>query len=157
MGAEQLKRWFGLAGWVALSLMAGVIGSQFEPGAWYAQLDKPSWNPPSSVFGPVWTVLYVLMGVAAWLVWDGRGSAARGALALFVVQLIFNATWSWLFFGLQSPGLALMGIAVLWVLIVLTTVVFWRVKTLAGALLLPYLAWVTFATALNYEIWRLNG
>ena len=157
MGTEQLNRWIGLALWLALPLMAGLIGSQFEPGAWYAALDKPSWNPPSSVFGPVWTTLYVVMGVAAWLVWDRRRSAARGALVLFVVQLIFNAAWSWLFFGLQSPGLALMGILVLWVLIAMTTLVFWRVRALAGALLLPYLAWVTFATALNYEIWRLNG
>jgi translocator protein len=157
MGAEQLKRWLGLVVWVMLSLAAGAFGSRFEPGAWYAALEKPAWTPPSSVFGPVWTVLYVLMGVAAWLVWERRGDAARGALTLFVVQLLFNAAWSWLFFGLQSPGMALMGIIVLWVLIAATALVFWRARAVAGTLLLPYLAWVTFATALNFEIWRLNG
>lgn len=157
MGAEQLKRWLGLVLWVMLSLSAGAFGSRFEPGAWYAALEKPPWNPPSSVFGPVWTVLYVLMGVAAWLVWERHGDAARGALTLFVVQLLFNAAWSWLFFGLQSPGLALMDIIVLWVLIAATALVFWRARAIAGMLLLPYLAWVTFATALNFEMWRLNG
>jgi benzodiazapine receptor len=152
-----VNRWIGLVIWIALPLLAGAIGSQFMPGPWYDALEKPSWNPPSWVFGPVWTTLYVLMGVAAWLVWDRHRGAARGALALFVVQLAVNAAWSWLFFGLESPGLALIDIIVMWVLIVATIVAFRRLHTLAAMLLLPYLAWVSFATALNFAIWRLNS
>jgi translocator protein len=152
-----MNRWIGLVVWIGLPLLAGAAGSQFQPGEWYAGLQKPTWNPPSWVFGPVWTTLYVLMGVAAWLVWDRHRGAARIALTLFVVQLIANATWSWLFFGLQSPFLALIDIVILWLLIVATTIAFWRLRPIAGALLIPYLAWVTFATALNFQIWRLNS
>ena len=152
-----MNRWIGLAVWIGLPLLAGVVGSQFQPGEWYAGLEKPSWNPPSWVFGPVWTTLYVLMGVASWLVWDRHRGAAQAALTLFVVQLIANALWSWLFFGIQSPFLAFIDIVVLWLLIVATTIAFWRLRPIAGALLLPYLAWVTFATALNFAIWRLNS
>jgi translocator protein len=97
------------------------------------------------------------MGVAAWLVWERYGAAARLALGLFVVQLVFNAAWSWLFFGLQSPGLAFAEIVVLWLLILATTVLFWRAQTAAGVLMLPYVAWVSFAMVLNYTIWRLNA
>jgi translocator protein len=150
-------RWFGLLLWLLLPLLAGAFGSQFQPGAWYAALDKPSWNPPSWVFGPVWTVLYIMMGVAAWLVWDRYRSAARAALAVFVVQVVFNGLWSYLFFGLQSPALAFAGIVILWSLIVTTLVLFWRARTVAGVLLLPYLAWVSFAAVLNFAIWQLNA
>jgi translocator protein len=150
-------RWIGLALWLLLPLLAGAFGSQFQPGAWYAALDKPSWNPPSWVFGPVWTVLYIMMGVAAWLVWDRYRSAARTALAVFVVQVVFNGLWSYLFFGLQSPALAFAGIVILWSLIVTTLVLFWRARTVAGVLLLPYLAWVSFAAVLNFTIWQLNA
>jgi translocator protein len=150
-------RWFGLLLWMVLPLLAGAFGSQFQPGAWYAALEKPSWNPPSWVFGPVWTGLYLLMGLAAWLVWDRYRSAARTALAVFVLQIVFNGLWSYLFFGLQSPALAFAGIVVLWVLIVATLVLFWRARTVAGVLLLPYLAWVSFAAALNFSIWQLNS
>jgi translocator protein len=149
-------RWVGLAVWVVLPLLAGAFGSMFQPGEWYASLEKPSWNPPSWVFGPVWTTLYILMGVAAWLVWDRYRGAATLALAVFVVQLIFNALWSYLFFGLQSPALAFAGIVILWVLIVATIVLFWRARTVAGVLLLPYLAWVSFAAVLNFTLWQLN-
>jgi translocator protein len=150
-------RWFGLLLWLLLPLLAGAFGSQFQPGAWYAALDKPSWNPPSWVFGPVWTVLYIMMGVAAWLVWDRYRGAARTALAVFVVQVVFNGLWSYLFFGLQSPALAFAGIVILWSLIVTTLVLFWRARTVAGVLLLPYLAWVSFAAVLNFTIWQLNA
>lgn len=152
-----MRRWTGLAVWIVLPLLAGAFGSQFQPGPWYAQLDKPAWNPPGWVFGPVWTTLYVLMGIAAWLVWDRHGAAARGALTVFVVQLVFNAAWSWLFFGLQRPGLAFAGIVILWALIVWTVVLFWKARRTAGLLLLPYLAWVTFAAVLNFTIWRMNA
>jgi translocator protein len=152
-----MMRWLGLAFWLALPLLAGAFGSQFQPGAWYAALEKPPWNPPSWVFGPVWTVLYILMGVAAWLVWDRYRGAAKVALGVFVVQVIFNALWSYFFFGAQAPGLAFGWIVLLWLLIVATLVLFWRARTVAGVLLLPYLAWVSFATVLNFALWQLNA
>jgi translocator protein len=152
-----MNRWVALGLWIVLPLLlGGGIGSLFQPGAWYDGLNKPEWNPPSWVFGPVWTALYVMMGVAAWLVWDRYRDEAKGALTLFVVQLVFNAGWSAIFFGLQSPGLAFLEILVLWLLIAATIVVFWRHRPLAGALLLPYIGWVSFAAVLNFTIWRLN-
>jgi tryptophan-rich sensory protein len=147
----------GLVGWIAVSFGAAAVGGLFGPGEWYATLNKPSWNPPSWIFGPVWTLLYAMMGIAAWLVWKERGW--RGAalpLSLFLLQLILNAAWSWLFFGLHRPGLALADIAALWISILATLIAFWRVRPAAGALLIPYLAWVTFATVLNAELWRRN-
>jgi translocator protein len=153
-----MSRWVGLGVWIALPLlMGGGIGSLFQPGAWYDGLAKPSWNPPNWLFGPVWTTLYILMGLAAWLVWERHRGDARVALALFVVQLAFNAAWSAIFFGLQAPGLAFAEILVLWALIVATTVTFWRHRVAAGALMLPYVAWVGFAAVLNFTIWRLNS
>ena len=118
---------------------------------------RPEWAPPSSVFGPVWTVLYALMGIAAWLVWRERHTpGSRRALLLFGAQLVLNTLWSWLFFAWHQGGLAFLDIVVLWLLIVLTIVDFWRIRPLAGALLLPYLAWVTYAAGLNLAVWRLN-
>lgn len=124
---------------------------------WYAGLAKPAWTPPGWIFGPVWTALYAAMAVAAWLVWRQKGLAgARWPMALFAVQLGLNAAWSWLFFGLQSPGLGLVDIVLLWIGIAATMAAFWRRSAAAGLLLAPYLAWVTFAAALNHAIWRLN-
>lgn len=144
--------------WVFGSLAAGWIGSQFMPGVWYASLLKPAWTPPGAVFAPVWTFLYVLMGVAAWLVWKKAGfSEAPGALTLFIVQLTLNALWSYLFFGVQQPMWAFFEIIVLWVIILLTMVCFWRVRPLAGILFIPYVCWVGFASALNLQLWRLNA
>ncbi|MGN2246865.1 TspO/MBR family protein [Frateuria sp. GZRR35] len=151
--------WLGLAGWWLLSFAAAAIGAlaSIQAAAFYGQLAQPSWAPPASVFGPVWTVLYALMGVAAWLVWREAGQPGRrGALVLFVVQLALNALWSWLFFAWHLGGWAFADIVVLWLLLVATVAAFWRVRTIAGALLLPYLAWVSFATALNWAVWRLN-
>lgn len=142
------------------------FGAQFTPGEWYAGLEKPPWNPPAWVFGPVWTVLYAMMAVAGWLVWrspeppagarGGWPAGRRAALGAFAVQLALNGAWSWLFFGLHRPALAFAEIVALWLAILVTTILFWRVRATAGALLLPYLAWVTFAAALNLELWRLN-
>ena len=147
----------GLVLWLVVSLAAGWVGSRFMPGEWYASLTKPAWTPPSAVFGPVWTALYVLMGVAAWLVWRKAGfSGAPTALGLFVAQLALNSLWSYLFFGLHRPGAAFVEIVVLWLVILATAVGFWRVRPAAGALLIPYLAWVAFASGLNYQLWRLN-
>jgi tryptophan-rich sensory protein len=147
----------GLLGWLAASLAAGWIGSRHLPGAWYASLEKPSWTPPGAVFGPVWGVLYVLMGLCAWLVWRrARFRGAPLALGLFGVQLALNALWSYLFFGLHRPDLALLDIAALWLAILAVTLLFWRRHRGAGALMLPYLAWTGFAWCLNLAIWRLN-
>jgi len=149
----------GLIVWVLLCFAVAAFGAMFSPGStWYAQLQKPSWNPPGWVFGPVWTMLYTMMGVAAWLVWKPEGFAgARLALTLFLVHLIFNGAWSWLFFGLHRADLAFYEITVLWLLIIVTLLAFWNKNTTAGALLIPYLAWVSFASILNFTIWRLNS
>lgn len=148
----------GLAGWLLLSFAAAAIGSRFMPGAWYASLAKPAWNPPAAVFAPVWTALYTMMGVAAWLVWRRAGFAgASVALGLFVFQLALNALWSYLFFGAHRPDLAFYEIVVLWLAILGVMLLFWRVDWRAGALLAPYLLWVGFASFLNFTLWRLNG
>ncbi len=142
--------------WLVVCFGAALLGLRFPPGAWYAGLRKPSWNPPNWIFGPVWTLLYILMAVAAWLVWENGGAANTGALALFLVQLILNAVWTWLFFGLHRPGLAAAEIVLLWLAILATTLGFWTVQPLAGLLLVPYLLWVSFAAILNFTVWRLN-
>jgi translocator protein len=124
---------------------------------WYASLNKPAWTPPDAVFGPVWMMLYFLMALAAWLVWRCRARASvRGPLALFGVQLGLNAAWSWLFFGLHSPGGGMIDIVLLLAAIVATLAAFWRRSRVAGILLVPYLAWVAFAGILNFAIWRMN-
>jgi benzodiazapine receptor len=146
-----------LAGWLVLSFSAAAIGGFFTPGAWHATLKKPSWNPPKWIFGPVWTALYTTMAIAAWLVWKRGGFAGqRVARSLFVAQLLFNALWSPLFFGLRHPALAFADIVLLWLALLGTVAAFWSARSIAGALLLPYLAWVTFASVLNFAIWRLN-
>lgn len=143
----------GLAFWLAVTFLAAWIGSRFTPGAWYTELSKPAWTPPSWLFGPVWTALYIMMAVAVWLVWLDRGLAQPLALQLFGAQLVLNAAWSWLFFGRQAIGAAAIEIIVLEVLIIATAVVFWRIRPLAGALMIPYALWVAFASALNWAIW----
>jgi tryptophan-rich sensory protein len=154
-----------LAGWLALAFAAGAVGAvaSRDSREFYSALDLPSWAPPGSVFGPVWSALYLLMGVAAWLVWRERpgagsdaGAARRRGLRLFVAQLVLNALWTWLFFGWRLGGWAFAEIVVLWVLIALTMREFGRVRALAAWLLAPYLAWVTFAAALTWSVWRAN-
>jgi benzodiazapine receptor len=157
--ASPRNPWWGLAGWLVVTFIAAAAGSLASTQApdFYAQLVRPSWSPPAWLFGPVWSVLYTLMAVAAWLVWRVGGFAyARTALTLYLVQLVFNALWTWLFFGLQRGGLAFADIVLNGLLIVATLVAFWRIRPLAGALLVPYLLWVTFAAALNYAVWQLN-
>lgn len=137
---------------------AAATGALVEVGGWYAALNKPSWNPPSWVFGPVWSLLYILMALAAWRVWLRGGFAAqRRALALYFVQLVLNAAWTPIFFGARSPGWALLEIILLWLAIAACVAAFRRVDRIAWALLLPYLAWVSFAAFLNFTLWRLNG
>ncbi len=149
----------GLVGWLVVSFAASAVGAvaSIQAKSFYSQLVQPSWAPPPGIFGPVWTVLYTLMGIAAWLVWRSGGFGAnRQALTLFLLQLAFNALWSWLFFTWNLGVLALADIVVLWILLVATLVSFWRVRPLAGALLIPYLLWVSFASVLNFSLWQLN-
>jgi translocator protein len=147
----------GLLLWLSLSFVAGWFGAQFEPGTWYAELRKPEWTPPPFVFGPVWTVLYILMAVAAWLVWRRSGfSGASLALSLYLLQLVLNGIWSFLFFGLNRPGLAALELSVLLLVLMATILTFHAHSRMAALLLIPYLLWAGFALLLNISIWRLN-
>ena len=141
-------------------LVGGLSGFATARGVqeWYPSLTKPPFNPPSWVFGPVWTLLYIMMGVAAYVVWQKGwdNEAVRVALFLFLIQLALNGLWSILFFGMRAPGLAFAEIIVLWTAIAATIVYFWRVSPIAGILLLPYEAWVSFAAVLNGSLWILN-
>lgn len=160
MGPNSMtKLLLGLLGWIAVSFAAAAMGGlgSSDAGAFYQQLQRPEWAPPSWVFAPVWSLLYFIMGVSAWLVWrEGGFGEARIPLALFLMQLAANALWTWLFFAWRLGALAFGEILLLWVLVLLTLVSFWRVRPMAGVLLLPYLIWVTFASALTYAIWQGN-
>ena len=146
-----------LAGWLLLTFSASAMAVFVSTGGWYAGLAKPAWNPPGWIFGPVWTVLYAMMAVAAWRVWlYGGWKRQKKALGLFVIQWALNALWTPLFFGLQQPGWALAEILVLLATILATIRAFWRVDRPAGILLLPYAAWVAFASLLNGAIWWIN-
>ena len=158
---NQTTRWIGLVVSILICFAAAGIGSLATtpqiPG-WYANLAKPTWTPPGWIFGPVWTLLYLMMAVAAWLVWRKAGFAsAKLPLALFGIQLALNSLWSVLFFGLQNPGAAAVEIILLWAAILATMITFWRRSRVAGGLLTPYLAWVSFAAVLNVAIWRMNA
>ncbi len=156
-GVSPAGQIIALLVWVGLCFFTGWVGSRFMPGAWYLQLQKPTWTPPGYLFGPVWSFLYLTMGVAAWLVWKRSGFAgARIALILFIAQLALNGMWSWIFFGMQRPGLAFAEILILWGMILITLLTFWRSSATAGVLFIPYLAWVSFAAVLNCTIWQLN-
>ena len=152
--------WLGLVVFLALCLEAAGLGAiaTTPEDVWYQTLEKPSWNPPGWVFGPVWTTLYVLMAVAAWLVWKSEGlKSSAMPLTLFGFQLLLNVAWSWIFFRLHQPGWAFAEILVLWFAILATTVAFFRRSRLAGGLMVPYLAWVSFASVLNFAIWQMNA
>lgn len=149
--------WIKLLLWLALCLGAGMLGGFFTADAvrqWYPTLLKPAWNPPAWLFGPVWTTLYVMMAVAAYRI--GQRARRGLPLALFLLQLAFNAAWSPVFFGAHRIGAALVVLAALWLTLAATTFVFFRRDKFAGALLVPYLAWCSFAGALNFTLWRLN-
>lgn len=159
--SDRRNPFVGLVVFFAICFLAaglGTIPTAPQIADWYDQLAKPTWTPPNWLFGPVWSVLYALMAVSGWLVWQrsDRGEA-REPLAWGTVQLGLNVAWSWLFFGLESPLLGLLNILVLWLAIIATVIACWRRSRLAAVLLLPYLVWVTFAAGLNYAIWRLNG
>lgn len=155
--SERLRQLLALLCFLVAVLAVGAIGAFFTPGAWYASLNKPTWNPPNWIFGPVWTALYIMIAVSGWLVWCCGAVAGRSlALSVYCVQLVLNAAWSWLFFGLQRPDLAFIEIVMLWVAILLTVATFRRLSNLAAVLLIPYFLWVTFAAFLNWNLWRLN-
>jgi tryptophan-rich sensory protein len=147
----------GLVLWLLLAFAAAAVGAiaSIDAPSFYAQLDKPAWAPPAGVFGPVWSALYALMGVAAWLVWRA-GGPRRFALGLFFAQLAANALWSWLFFAWHRGALAAMEVLVLLALIAWTMLAFWRRSRLAAVLLVPYLLWVSFASALTWSVWQRN-
>lgn len=150
----------GLGGWLLLCFAAAALGAlaSVDAASFYRALVRPAWAPPAWLFGPVWSILYTAMAVAAWLVWrEGPTPERRRALLLFVVQLAANALWSWLFFAWRLGGPALAEVLLLWALIVATIIAFKRVRPLAAALLVPYLAWVTFASVLNAVLWRANA
>jgi tryptophan-rich sensory protein len=151
--------WIGLTSWLAVCFVAAAIGSVASISApeFYARLNKPDWAPSASLFGPVWSVLYALMGIAAWLVWRAYSfRPISGTLYLFLLQLAINALWSWLFFVWHLGMWAFADIVLLWLMVAATLGSFWRLRPLAGMLLIPYLLWITFAAALCYSIWQLN-
>ena len=159
MTQPKQNQFLGLIGWFVVSFGASAVGAvaSVQAKSFYGQLVQPAWAPPAWLFGPVWTILYALMATAAWLVWRSGGFRTnRVALSFFLLQLAFNALWAWLFFAWNLGALAFADIVVLWLLIVATLISFWRVSRLAGALLAPYLLWVSFAAGLNYSVWQLN-
>lgn len=158
------KSYFRIAGlifWVGLCFFIAWTGAQVSPGIasseWYDALNKPAWNPPGWLFGPVWTTLYTMMGVAAWLIWKEFGfKNAKAALVVFLIQLLLNGLWSQLFFGMQKLGWSFFEIILLLATIITTTYLFFQKNRTAGWLMVPYIAWVSFASVLNATIWMMN-
>ena len=150
----------GLAGWLLGTAVAAGLGAiaSANAQAFYSQLIQPTWAPPAWLFAPVWSLLYAMMAVSAWLVWRAHGFQGRAAkaLTLFIVQLGANALWTWLFFGWHKGAMSMAEIVVLWLLIAATIGAFWPLQRTAALLLIPYLAWVSFASALTYAMWQLN-
>ena len=146
-----------LLGFLAACFLAALTGALFRPGDWYERLNKPRWRPPNRLFAPVWTLLYAMIALAGWLVWQRAGfTAAMLPLSIYGLQLVLNAGWSPLFFGLHRPDLGFADIVLLWLSIVATIALFAAIHLGAAVLLVPYLLWVTFAALLNFAIWRLN-
>ena len=152
-----MKRWGSLLLFLLLVIVVSWWGSRFHPGEWYYGLTKPAWNPPSWVFGPVWSLLYVMMAVAAWQVWNSEHERRLPAITLWLVQLVLNGAWSWLFFGLHRPGIAMFELAALLSVVIATTALFNVIRRSAALLMLPYVLWLMFALALNVALWKLNG
>ena len=161
MKRDTLPQAIGLVAAIVICFAAAGLGGLVTTPQipnWYADLGKPTWTPPDWIFGPVWSLLYLMMAVAAWLVWREAGFAgAKWPLALFAIQLALNSLWSVLFFGFQNPGAAAIEIVILWTAILATLVAFWNRSMLAGGLLLPYLTWVSYAAVLNVAIWQMNS
>jgi tryptophan-rich sensory protein len=146
-----------LIGFVAACFLAAAMGILFKPGTWYEQLKKPSWRPPNWLFAPVWTLLYLMIAFAGWLVWHAAGFHGAGlALSLYAIQLLLNAAWTPVFFGLHRLDLGFVVIALLWIAIATTIAAFAPLSAAAAWLMVPYLAWVSFASLLNFAVWQLN-
>ncbi len=153
------QQWLGLLFSLLLVFAAAAAGglASASAGSFFMELDRPLWAPPAWLFGPAWTVLYLLMGVASWPVWRRGGfSEARPALTLYIVQLVLNGMWTWLFFVMRSGSLAFVEIIILWILILATIIAFWRKNRLAAVMLVPYLIWVAYASALTFSLWQRN-
>ena len=151
------RKYLSLAVFLAIVTLVSAFGAMFETGQWYAELVKPGWNPPDWVFAPVWSTLYLLMAISAWLAWNSDLPGRDAGIVAWVVQLVLNGAWSWLFFGLNRPGWALAELTLLIVALVITMRRFHRLSRVAAWLLAPYLAWVLFAWVLNLTLWRLTG
>jgi len=151
-----MARWISLLVFIFLVAAVVLFGSSFQPGAWYGSINKPAWTPPNWVFGPVWTVLYIMIAVAGWYAWQNSPRSIHPVNITWAIQLLLNAAWSWLFFGLQRPGLALVDIALLLIAILAFIMIAWRVSLTASLLFMPYALWVGFATVLNLAIYLLN-
>jgi translocator protein len=142
---------------VIACFLAALTGAVFPPGEWFERLSKPSWQPPKFLFAPVWTILYLMIAVSGWLVWREVGFAGAALpLAVYALQIVLNAAWTPLFFGMHRPDLGFVDIVLLWVSIAATILLFYPLHPVAALMLLPYLAWVSFAAALNFAVWRLN-
>jgi tryptophan-rich sensory protein len=156
-----MKNWLKATISLALPQLAGLTGAAFTvtgAGSWYSTIKKPAWNPQGWLFGPVWTTLYILMGIALFIIWKSTANEKlkRTAIILWIVQLIFNFFWTIIFFYAQQVGYALVEIIILWLLILITIFLFARISKLAAWLLVPYISWVSFAAILTYAIWELN-
>lgn len=155
-----MKNWMKLVISLLLPQLAGVSGALFTEtgkGSWYQAIQKPSWNPPGWLFAPVWTTLYILMGIAFYLIWKSHFSKQKTqAMGLWIAQLVLNFFWTFIFFEMQEPGWAFVEIALLWLTILLTIFAFARINKLAAWLMVPYISWVSFAMLLNFTIWQLN-
>jgi len=157
-GWESMKRFARAVVFIAVAYLPALFGAQFLPGPWYEALRKPAWTPPGWIFGPVWTLLYLMIGIAGFLAWEKGGPGGRfRPFAIYGLQLLANALWSWLFFGLHRPGLALTDLVLLWLLLLVNIALFAGRSKAAAWLLAPYLGWITFAGALNLAVFRLNS
>jgi tryptophan-rich sensory protein len=153
---EKIDDMLALLSFLGACFVTALTGAIFPPGAWYGKLAKPSWRPPDRLFAPVWSILYLSIALSGWFVWREAGLAAAVPLAAYSLQLVLNAAWTPLFFGLHRPDLAFLDIVLLWLAIIVTMMLFYPLHVGAALLLVPYLAWVTFAAFLNLAIWRLN-
>lgn len=149
--------WITLAGFLAATFGAAATGTLFKPGAWYRTLRKPGWTPPDWLFPIAWTVLYILMATAAWRVSYTPSPWAIPALAVWSWQIVANALWSPIFFGLRRLGAAMISLSFLWLAVASTVAIFWQVDPVASYMMMPYLVWVSYAGALNFALWRMNA
>lgn len=150
-----MQRYLALLPFLAAVLAVSLSGAMYRPGAWYLALQKPTWTPPGWLFAPVWTTLYVMIAMAGWMAWLQRGFGAL--LAIWATQLLLNASWSWVMFGRHEIGTALLVLGLLWLTILAFAIKAWPQSRAASLLFAPYLAWVSFAGALNFAIWQLNS